>query len=45
MCVEDGTSPMPLPLILGLAEVMNGRALLLQASEHGERWVALVTEP
>jgi hypothetical protein len=46
LCTEDPAVPPqdPLPLIIGLAEVMNGRSLLLQVSESGERWLALMTE-
>jgi hypothetical protein len=49
LCTEDGAGDRPeaerLPLILGLAEVLNGRALLLQVSENGARWSALLNEP
>lgn len=43
-CTEDSGSG-EVPLILGLSEVLNGRSLLVQASENGERWLGLLTEP
>jgi hypothetical protein len=48
LCTDDPIVPPEedsLPLIIGLAEVLNGRSLLLQVSESGERWSALMNEP
>ena len=43
-CLEDGGSG-EVPLILGLAEILNGRALLLQVSDGGARWAGVINEP
>jgi len=44
LCTEDAETS-EVPLILGLAEILNGRSLLIQASESGERWAAVINEP
>ena len=35
----------PLPVLIGLADVMNGRSLLLQVSADGQQWAATLSEP
>ena len=35
----------PLPLLIGLADVMHGRTLLIDASADGQRWAATLSEP
>lgn len=49
LCTEDDAARRPdserVPLIVGLADALNGRALLLQVSEGGARWAAVITEP
>ncbi len=35
----------PLPLLIGLANVMHGRTLLIEASDDGQRWSATLSEP
>jgi hypothetical protein len=46
ICTEDILpTPNPLPLILGLSEVLEGRALLLQVSDDGQKWAAMMHEP
>lgn len=48
MCTDD-PHPTPvhlrLPLIIGLADVMHGRTLLVEASADGQRWTASLSEP
>lgn len=43
-CLDDGASD-EVPLIVGLSGVLDGRALLLQASDGGGRWAGVVNEP
>lgn len=43
-CIEDGGSR-DLPILLGLAEVLDGRALLLQVSDGGGRCAGVINEP
>jgi hypothetical protein len=48
ICTDDQQSVAPnlqLPLVVGLADVMNGRSLLLQVSADGQRWTAVLSEP
>ena len=48
ICTDDPPvvpPQLPLPLIVGLADVMNGRSLLLQVSDDGQRWSAVLSEP
>ena len=47
ICTEDippppNTNRERLPLIIGLSEVLDGRSLLLQVSEDGQRWLAMM---
>lgn len=46
LCTEDDPpTPGPYRIVIGLAGALNGRSLLIQVSEDGERWVASVAEP
>ena len=52
ICTDDppvdpqASPPQPIfPLILGLADVMHGRTLLIEASADGQRWAATLSEP
>ncbi|QJW96864.1 hypothetical protein [Frigoriglobus tundricola] len=52
ICTEDEpvdaeADPPELPrlLLIGLADVMNGRSLLLQVSADGQQWTAPLSEP
>lgn len=48
ICTDDPQTAPPhlqLPLILGLADVMHGRTLQLEASADGRRWTATLSEP
>lgn len=44
VCTDNPPDKSP-PLLLGLADLMRGRSLLLQVSEDGKRWSAQLTEP
>ena len=52
ICTEDvplnpNSEPPELPrlLLIGLADVMHGRALLIEASADGQQWTATLSEP
>ena len=48
ICTDDPQTAPPhlqLPLIVGLADVMHGRTLQLEASADGRRWTATLSEP
>jgi hypothetical protein len=48
MCTDDPQTPpahLRLPLIVGLADVMHGRTLLVEASADGQQWTASLSEP
>jgi hypothetical protein len=48
ICTNDPVSApahLRLPLVLGLADVMNGRTLLVEASADGQQWTASLSEP
>jgi hypothetical protein len=48
ICLDDPPRPPdqePIPILLGLAGLLHGRSLLLQASVGGDRWVGVVSEP
>lgn len=48
ICTDDPpTAPahLRLPLVIGLADVMHGRTLRLEASADGQRWAATLSEP
>jgi hypothetical protein len=48
ICTDDPQITPPhlqLPLILGLADVMHGRTLTVEASADGQQWTAGLSEP
>jgi len=48
ICTDDPAVAPPhlsLPPIIGLADVLNGRSLLLQVSADGQQWTATLSEP
>jgi hypothetical protein len=47
ICTDDPSvvTPPLLPLIVGLADVLHGRSLLLQVSTDGQQWTATLSEP
>jgi hypothetical protein len=48
ICTDDPQTvapPLRLPLVVGLADVMNGRSLLLRVSADGQQWTAVLSEP
>jgi len=48
ICTDDPQTAPPhlqLPLILGLADVMHGRTLTVEASADGQQWTATLSEP
>lgn len=48
ICTDDPQIAPPnlqLPLVLGLADVMHGRTLRVEASADGQRWTASLSEP
>jgi hypothetical protein len=48
ICTDDPQIAPPhlqLPLILGLADVMHGRTLTVEASADGQQWMASLSEP
>lgn len=48
ICTDDPqatASHLQLPLLVGLADVLHGRSLLVEASADGRTWTAALTEP
>lgn len=48
LCTDDPPAALPNlrpPLLVGLADVMHGRTLQLEASADGRQWAATLTEP
>jgi hypothetical protein len=48
ICTDDPQTAPPhfqLPLLLGLADVMHGRTLTVEASADGQQWMATLSEP
>lgn len=44
LCIDD-PAHIRVPLLVGLADVMHGRALHLDASPDGQHWTATLSEP